>query len=133
MVAQAIEQRVNDALSHGSDADFQPWFQPREISNEIIRRQTVAEQQKFSYYFEDWGCIICATKDKPHYTLGFCQTCYSRVAQRIQASIRKHSPPPDHSNLNFIDTVRMAREALAPALHVLPESTARTARRKRGS
>jgi hypothetical protein len=129
MVAEAIEKHVSEAMAH--DADLQPWFQSREVAYEIKRRQTVVEQNKFAYYFEDWGCIICGTKQRRHAGLGLCPPCNSRVRQRLSASMRKHAPAPGRTDLTFMDTVRMAREALAPALHALPETTARPARRKR--
>lgn len=118
-----------DSMSHDPGAEFQPWFQSREVAHKIKRRQTVAEQRKWSCFFEDWGCLVCQTKTKPHCSNGMCQTCYSRVKQRLAASIRRRSATP-RGDLSFMDTVRMAREAIAPALHVLPETTARSVRKR---
>lgn len=131
MVAQAIEQKVAEAMSEGSHADFQPFFQSHEVSYEIKRRQTVTEQQKWSFYYSDWGCMICGAKDKPHDSNGMCQTCKARIRDRIKSSLRKRAPAPSGTDLSFMDTVRMAREALAPELRTLPPKTARRKRETR--
>jgi hypothetical protein len=51
----AVEQKVSQAMSNHDSALLEPWFQSQEIENEIKRRQTVTEQRKWTYYFEDWG------------------------------------------------------------------------------
>lgn len=129
-VAQAVEQEVAKVMQ-GRDALFQPWFQTREILRELKKRQSIAEQNKFRYYFDEWGCIRCGTKDRGHAGLGFCEPCRSLVKHRLDAGMRKNGPASSEGDLRFMDTVRLAREALAPALRVLPETTAPHARRKR--
>lgn len=127
MVAEAIEAKVTEAMSHGSD--LQPWFQSREITNEMKRGLTVSEQRKWSAYYLDWGCIACGSKEKGHHSNGFCHLCYCRVKQRLAASIRRRAPAPSAGDLSFMDTVRMAREALAP--RVLPKTTTTALKQRR--
>jgi hypothetical protein len=62
MVAQFVEEQVREAMSHKTDSAFQPFFQTKEIAREIKRRQTVTEQKKFVYAYEDWGCLACGTR-----------------------------------------------------------------------
>lgn len=112
-----------ELLPPAPEADLEPWFQSREVTLEIKRRQTVTEQRKWSSYYFDWGCLVCGTKEKPHFALGFCQGCYARTKQRLAASIRKHSPATPRGDLSFIDSVRLAREALAPSIKVLSKDT----------
>jgi len=64
MIAEVVDQQVQEALSHQQDAVFQPFFQSKTIANEIRCRQTVAEQQKWTHYFAEWGCLVCETKRK---------------------------------------------------------------------
>lgn len=122
MIAQMIEQKVAEATS-GSDAIFQPFFQSHEIANEIKRRQTVQEQNKWVYYFEKHGCLVCQRSDR-HQSLGMCLVCYGRTKQRLTQCLRDHAPAPDPSQPTFMDTVRMAQAALAPSLPALAGRTA---------
>jgi predicted DNA-binding transcriptional regulator AlpA len=188
-VAQFIEQKIAEAMA-GSDAQFQPWFQPREITDEIRRRQTVTEQQKWVNYFKKYGCIVCSPiarshehtgyvigldKEKiaelrkqslswpkvakqigisdstiykfrdgkhvelpeapeigngpAHLSLGMCTTCFRRVKTRLEATLRLHAPA-SHEPMTFMDSVRLAREALAPSLTVLEAEGAKDRRDK---
>jgi DNA-binding XRE family transcriptional regulator len=184
-VAQFIEQKIAEAMANGSDAQFQPWFQPQEIAYEIKRRQTVTEQQKWVLYFKDWGCIVCSpiagrvhkhvidldnekiaelrkqglswpnvakqigvsettiykfrNGERPeapeignsqHRSLGMCTTCYQRVANRLESTLQKHAPAPSRIEPTFVDSVRLAREALAPSLAALHAEGAKDRRNK---
>jgi hypothetical protein len=111
MVEQLVEQKVADA-TQGRDALLQPWFQNREVANAIKRLQTVTEQQKWSNYFADWGCIVCAARQTAHRSLGMCDRCHSRTVERVRATLRRHAPAPDQPQSTFMDTVKIAREAL---------------------
>ena len=125
MVAQFVEEQVREAMSHRTDSTFQPFFQTKEIANEIKRRQTVTEQRKFIYAYEDYGCAVCGTKDRPHRSLSMCFPCHSRFGQRLLASMRKREPKPDSVQPTFMDTVRMARASLlAPAVMAVAEPKA---------
>src|SRR5580700_9489243 len=74
MIAQVVEERVQAALAHETDSIFQPFFQSKEVCNEIRRRQAVHEQQKFANYFQDYGCLVCERRDAQHQSLGMCKT-----------------------------------------------------------
>jgi hypothetical protein len=114
MLAQMVEETVQQAMS-GKGAELQPFFGSKEVSYEIKRRQTVHEQNKFTYYFEDWGCMICGSRKAPHRQCGMCGTCYSRIKDRLKLSLRKRQPPKGSIQPTFMDTMRIAREALASA------------------
>lgn len=118
MVDQIVDERVAEAMGN-SDAILQPWCQPKLISREIKRRQTVTEQQKFVFYFEEWGCMICGTKDCRHAANGMCNSCASRIRQRLRTIVLKHALPPDQIQPSFRDTLAMAREALGPSIAAL--------------
>ena len=68
---------------------LEPWFRSRQESLEIKRTQTVPEQRKWSVYYERWGCVCCTKNKTPHRALGFCLTCYLRVAQRIKEILKE--------------------------------------------
>jgi hypothetical protein len=129
IVAQFIEREVAEAMS-GSDALFQPFFQTPEIAREIKRRQTVVEQNKYTYAYEEWGCLVCGDRERGHKSLSMCQRCFERTAHRLRSGMRKHAPVADTNQLNFMDSVRLAREALAPSVEALAVQNAKGRRRK---
>jgi hypothetical protein len=112
MIAQMVEEGVREAIS-GKGAELQPFFGSKEVAYEIKRRQTVHEQNKFTYFYEDWGCMICGTRKARHCGLGMCHTCYTRIKLRLRASLHKHQPPKGSIQPSFVDTLQLAREALA--------------------
>jgi len=122
IVARMVDQRIAEAQPQ--DGIFQPFFQPREIANRIRDKQTVTEQNKWAYYFAEWGCLVCGTKEAIHNSVGMCEPCNNRTKMRLRAIIRKHTPA-NPSMPDFTDTVRLAREALRPAKALPPGSTAR--------
>jgi hypothetical protein len=117
MFSRIVEEKVQEALADQQSAIFEPFFRPREISAEIRRRQTVTEQQKWSYFFETYGCLICQEKTF-HQSLGMCSKCYQKTGERLRTLIDLHTPP-DLSQRTFPDTMQLAREALAPSIEIL--------------
>ena len=83
-----IEQKMAEMM--GGDAGlFEPFFQgSKKIADEIKKLQTVPQQRKWHNYFEEWGCLICETKNRPHVSNGMCQSCHSRTLHRLQAILR---------------------------------------------
>lgn len=121
MVEQLVDQKVAEA-TQGSNALLQPWFESREATWAIKRAQTVTEQAKWTHYFADWGCMICGTTTAAHASSGMCNRCRHRVYQRLRATLRKHAPSPDQPQPTFMDTVKLAREALGPSITTLAAS-----------
>jgi hypothetical protein len=114
-IERLVEQKVAEVIA-GGNAIFQPFFQSQQITNAIRRLQNVDEQQKYAHYFEDYGCFVCERRDTRHESLGMCPRCYRSRAQRMRATVRKHAKP---DGPKFIDSVKLAREALEPSLLVL--------------
>jgi hypothetical protein len=81
-IEQLVEQKIAEIMGSG-DAIFEPFFRSKEICREIRRLETVPMQRKWTYYFENFGCLICQKKDRPHVSLGMCNTCHARTAQRL--------------------------------------------------
>jgi hypothetical protein len=118
-ITRLVEQKVTEALS-GKDSVFQPWFGSQAVSAEIRKRQTVAEQQKFARYFEEYGCMVCGKKNCQHCNLGMCQRCNVQIRNRLNAIVRQHTQPQEPFQGGFRDTVRLAREALRETPKTLP-------------
>jgi hypothetical protein len=68
---------------------LQPWALPREIATAILRLLPVSHQEKNRYYYEDYGCLRCDTKLKPHQSLGMCAKCHARFHARSKAAIAR--------------------------------------------
>lgn len=115
MIERLVEQKVAEITGSGN-AIFQPFFQSQQIANAIKRLQTVDEQQKYANYFADWGCLVCETREGLHRSLGMCNRCYRNRAERMRATLRKHAKP---NGPTFIDSVKLARQALESSLRVL--------------
>src|SRR5262249_21964662 len=101
---------------------FEPFFQTPEIATEIKRRQTVAQQHKFVWAYEDWGCLVCKSKTKPRSAGWMCATCYARALNRLRISQVRHMielEEDPNRKLEFPNTAKIAREALGPAILAL--------------
>jgi hypothetical protein len=117
-----IEQKIAEMMDDSQDGIFQPFFQSKAIEQEIRKLQTVPQKRKWHYYFEDWGCLICESKDRRPKSLGMCATCFDRVRQRLAASLRRaEAERPEQAPLRDLQDV--AREALRPTQKALPAET----------
>jgi hypothetical protein len=70
-------------------AIFEPFFRTRQVSYELRRLQNVAEQEKWSTYFEQFGCLSCGKDGKGHGGCGCCYRCYARVGNRLRAIVKE--------------------------------------------
>jgi hypothetical protein len=116
-IAKLVEQKIAEALGNDSTAIFQPFMQSRQVTSEIRKNQTVPEQEKWSYYFEEWGCLACGEKDPSHHALGMCRGCFNRTRQRMMATLRRtNAAPPVQEEAK--DLLALAQQALAPSVEV---------------
>jgi hypothetical protein len=126
-----VERKVAEILaSHGGV--LEPFFQPHNISAAIRKQQTVPQQRKWTYYFNEWGCLACGTKERNHASCGLCYLCCRRVTSRLYAIIRAHTR--NEALPARVDAVGLAQTALAPSLKLLAGETVtakKTARRMR--
>lgn len=123
-ITRLVEQKVAEALS-GDGAVFEPWFQQRTVSDEIRNRQTVQERQKWRLYYDEWGCVVCNKRKHTHQSNGMCARCYRKIHERLTRILRRNAPPETNPDFGFKDTVRLAREALAPSVKALSAKNAK--------
>ena len=81
-IEQLVEQKIAEMMGSG-DAIFEPFFRTKQIADEIKRLETVPMQRKWTRYFEEYGCLICESKEVPHRSLGMCANCHHRTAMRL--------------------------------------------------
>jgi DNA-directed RNA polymerase subunit RPC12/RpoP len=78
-----VQQKVAEIMADRDALVFEPFFRSRQIAHELKRLQTVSEQEKFSVYFERYGCLTCETRNTIHAGNGMCGNCHSRVFYRL--------------------------------------------------
>jgi hypothetical protein len=118
MVRQVVEERLAEVLAASQAADLEPFFQPKEIAAAIRRKQTVLERSRWTFYFEDYGCLICGSREAKHQCLGMCPACVGRTRERLKAAMRLREST-ENPEVRFRDTVQLAREALMPSIEKL--------------
>ena len=117
-IAKMVEQKVAEAMATEAGALFEPFFQPMRVVTEFRKYQTVVERRKWSYYFAEWGCLVCGGKGLSHSTLGMCKSCFSLTRYRMIATLRRaNAERPVQEEPK--DLVALAQQALAPSIAVL--------------
>jgi hypothetical protein len=84
-----VERKLAEMMGDKTDGIFEPFFQTQAITSAIKKMETVIQQRKWHYYFEEWGCLICKSKEQGHKTLGMCPPCYSRTQKRLAIILRQ--------------------------------------------
>ena len=112
-----IEAKVAEALDKNTgDAIFEPFFRSKEESNQIIKKQTVPQQMKFTLYFAKWGCMVCERTDALHDALGMCQRCYQNRRDRLRKILKEAEKEQKARGIPvFRDMVVEAQQALSGA------------------
>ena len=78
-----VQQKVAEIMAERDALVFEPFFRSRQIAYELKRLQTVPEQEKWSTYYERYGCLDCKTQDRVHAGNGMCHNCRSMVFRRL--------------------------------------------------
>ena len=119
LIKQMVETRVAEVMADKQNEAFGPFFEVKEISIELRRRQTLAERRKWVVYFEYWGCMACGQKDRPHRCLGMCEKCYTNIQSRLFEIRRELMRDTESPEIGFKDGVEFARQALMPSIEKL--------------
>jgi hypothetical protein len=120
-LAAMIERKVAEVLASQHGSLLEPFFQPADVSAAVRKQQTVPQQRKWTYYFEEWGCLVCGTKEHCHDSHGMCRKCSPRIRERLSRAIRAHTKNETMSAR--IDAMKLAQTALAPSLKLLHGET----------
>lgn len=104
-----------------ADAAWQPWFLPKEVSQKIVQIVPPGYRKRFRHYFDDFGCMGCGRKDVPYRSLGFCETCHSKVTVRMRRSMKSHRRELGVTRTTprirwYVEQVNRAQELLADFL-----------------
>ncbi len=71
-----------EAILKQDAGEFQPYFQPKSLSDEIMRQCKVDRRKMWRLYFKLYGCVDCKSFALEHSALGFCQRCYGKISAR---------------------------------------------------
>jgi hypothetical protein len=83
LIEGLVRRRVDEAISRIGIGEFDPHFRPREVAAKARQIQNMFEREKFSLYFEKWGCMICSKKTV-HASNGHCTACVNRITSRLR-------------------------------------------------
>jgi hypothetical protein len=118
-----IEQKITAMIGADETGIFEPWFQRQSIATEIKKLQTVPQQRKWYNYFNEWGCLICQSKDGRYAAEGMCNACYQRIKQRLQTILRfTERERPDYPSFTPDRLTDLASDAVQRQLEA-PEET----------
>jgi hypothetical protein len=118
VIAKLVEQKVAEAMATEAGALFEPFMQTQRVFAEFRKHQTVVEQRKWTYYFEEWGCLVCGGKDLDHFSLGMCRPCFNRTKYRMIATLRRaNAERPIQEEPKDLEA--LAQQALVPSIEVL--------------
>lgn len=71
---------------------LQPWFLPKRVAHAIHKLLPPASWKKMGNFFDDYGCMICATETGYH-SNGMCKRCFDTIHRKLLKSVKRHSGP----------------------------------------
>ena len=90
LVASRIAPASRVLAEASPGAIMEPFLQPAQTSQAILRQLPVPHKRKWTFFFSDWGCIRCGENEGlPHASNGLCGPCHSLVTSRLAASVKK--------------------------------------------
>lgn len=116
---QRIRRERNKTARHSSGFNsdelfLQPWFLPKRNQLSMIRLMPPDYRNKFSAYFEDYGCLICGTYEQ-YFANGMCLRCNQMVRARLLKSVKRRvsGKPDPRIDLVILKQGNLARKLLA--------------------
>ena len=84
-----MAKRHNRMVRFDNNIFLQPWFLPAQTYIEIRRLVPNIHLFKMRYYYEDWGCLRCGTRENRYVANGLCKVCSGVIRGRIVTSLRR--------------------------------------------
>ena len=106
-----VERKIAEMMGDSQNGIFEPFFQAKAIMHAIRKLETIPQQRKGQYYFEEWGCLACQSRKEGHHSLGMCAACHHKIFTRLAAILRRASADrPEQRQARDLQDV--ARESL---------------------
>lgn len=97
-----FEPQTSDHIPN-DEVFLQSWYLPREVYLEIRRVLPNIHLSKMRYYFEDYGCLKCGTRDSLYGSNGLCERCNVLIRGRVIRALKRRlksvgafNPETDH-------------------------------------
>jgi hypothetical protein len=68
---------------------LQPWFLPKPTYLTLRRLLPSSQLAKMRYYFEDYGCLRCGSRNSIYASNGMCKGCSIVVRSRVVLCLAK--------------------------------------------
>ena len=79
----------SDQMSVRDELFLQPWFVSKPTYLAIRRLLPSSQMLKMRYYFEDYGCLRCQSRNSIYASNGMCKQCSIIVRSRIVLSLKR--------------------------------------------
>lgn len=89
LLSRLVAERIAQFLAKRDDWLIEPFMRERRLADEIRRLQSIPEQEKFSLYFEEFGCLDCKRTDMPHAGNALCHSCRMRFLGRLKGKVQQ--------------------------------------------
>lgn len=102
------------------DIFLQPWFLPRDLAFAIKRMLPPEHRHRMRFFFDDYGCMRCRTKDAPYGSNGLCKACMQEVKLKLFLAVKRRWTAASPENLprtfkRMVDAQRLLKDLLASA------------------
>jgi hypothetical protein len=105
---------------------LQPWFLPAQTAFAIKRILPPEHRHRMKFFFEDYGCMRCRTKDAPYGSNALCKACMQEVKLKMFLAIKRRWTAASPENLPR--TFKRMADAQMLLKDLLQRTNARTAR-----
>ena len=99
------------------DVFLQPWFLPRDLAFAIRRMLPPEHRHRMRFFFDDYGCMRCGTKDAPYGSNALCKLCMQEVKLKLFFAIKRRWTAVSPENLprtfkRMADAQRLLKDLL---------------------
>jgi hypothetical protein len=82
-------QQLSPTLLVNDELFMQPWFLPKATYLKLKKLLPSSQLAKMRYYFEDYGCLKCGSRQALYGSNGMCAECSIVVRARVALSLKK--------------------------------------------
>lgn len=68
---------------------LQPWYLPRDVFLAVRRILPNIHLSKMRFYFEDYGCLKCGTREALYGSNGLCERCNVLIRGRVVRALKR--------------------------------------------
>lgn len=86
---------------------LQPWYLPKDVYLEVRRILPNIHLSKMRFYFEDYGCLKCGTRNSLYGSNGLCEACGVLIRGRVARCLKRRL-----KNVGILDPVNESANTL---------------------